>query len=178
MKKLITLILFACIGVCLAAPTNSVTKQQMPKQFFTFDFDRPGWKVAHTDRSSSGDHIIIEWTNNEPVTNWSELVTGSILFIDTTKVDAQRFANFYVEGIMPNSIDFKVNCLVDTKDDVVIEWSHKGSGKWPAQREINHISRGKDAIYRLAYTVKEASFDKEKYDFWLKSIKAAKLVDE
>ena len=176
MKKLITLIICATIGLCVADTTNNVSKVRKPKQFFTFDFDRPGWKAVHVDQS--GDSIIIEWTNSEPVTNWTELVTGSILFIDTTKVDAQRYASFYVEGIMPGSIDFKVNCLVDTSDNVVIEWSHKGSGKWPAQREITHISRGKDAIYRLAYTVKEASLDKEKYDLWLKSIRAAKLVDE
>ena len=176
MKKLITLIICATIGLCVADTTNNVSKARKPKQFFTFDFDRPGWKVAHVDQS--GDSTLIEWTNNEPVTNWTELVTGSFLFIDTTKVNAQRYANFYVEGIMPNSIDFKVNCLVDTPDNVVIEWSHKGSGKWPAQREVTHISRGKDAIYRLAYTVKETSFNKEKYDLWLKSIRDAKLVDE
>lgn len=175
MKKLITLIICATIGLCVADTTNTVSKRK-PKQFFTFDFDRPGWKVAHVDQS--GDRLIIEWTNNEPVTNWTELVTGSILFIDTTKVDAQRYASFYVEGIMPDSVDFKVNCLVDTPDNVVIEWSHKGSGKWSAQREITHISRGKDAIYRLAYTVKEISFNKDKYDFWLTSIKEVKLVDE
>ena len=176
MKKLITLIICATIGLSFADSTNTVIKKRIPEQFFSFDFDRPDWKAVHSDQS--GDSIIIEWTNNEPVTNWTELVTGSILFIDTTKVSAQRYASFYVEGIMPDSIDFKVSCLVDTSDDVVIEWSHKGSGKWPAQREVTHISRGKDAIYRLAYTVKETSFDREKYAFWLKSIRAAKLVEE
>lgn len=176
MKKLITLIACAAIGFCIADTTNTVSTANKPKQFFSFNFDRLGWKAVHSDQV--GDSLVIEWTNDEPITNWTELVTGSILFIDTTKVNAQRYANFYVEGIMPNSIDFKVNCLVDTADDVVIEWSHKGSGKWPAQREITHAFRGKDAIYRLSYTVKETSFDKQKYDAWLTNIKAAKLVDE
>ena len=79
---------------------------------------------------------------------------------------------------MLGSIDFKINSLVDTADEVVFEWSHKGSGKWPAQREVLHIIKGEDAIYRFAYTVKEASFDKKKYTFWMKSIRDTKLVDE
>jgi hypothetical protein len=61
-------------------------------------------------------------------------------------------------------------------------WSHKGSGKWPAQREIVHFFRGKDAIYRLAYTVKEKAYNsflyRLKYTYWLKAIKQAKLIDQ
>jgi hypothetical protein len=176
MKKLIMLLFCIAAGLSAEESTNDVFKGRAPKQFFSFNFDRPNWKGAYYDHS--GETIVIEWTNNEPVTNWSELVTGNIYFIDTDKINAQQYANYFVDQIKPGSIDFMIKAIIDTPDDVVFEWAHKGSGIWPAQREIVHFIRGKDAIYRLAYTVKEAAFDKEKYDVMLTNIKEAKLVDQ
>jgi|GEM_PF-5704499 len=177
MKKLIPLLLCIAVTVC-AAPTSPPVKEiegRKPQQFFSCKFDRSGWSVAHYNHSK--DYLVFEWTNQEPVTNWTELITGNIYFIDTEKVSAQRYASYFVDQIRPGSINFKVNAVVDTPDDVVLEWSHKGSGKWPAQREIVHFFRGKDAIYRLAYTVVETAFDKKKYETWLKNVENARLVD-
>ncbi len=180
MKKQILTVLFLASALVFASPNNPAPGKKpdgkSPEQFILFHRDSRDWAVAFRDQAA--DVIGIEWTvNKEPVTNWTELVTENVVFIDTKKVSAQGYANYFVEQIKPTSIDFKVNAITDTPDDVVFEWSHKGSGKWPAQREIVHVFRGKDAIYRLAYTVVETAFDKKKYEVWLKNIEEARLVD-
>jgi hypothetical protein len=181
MKKTILLIVSLLFCISIFGAKEKQNKKVQPKQWFSFAFNGTKWKVA--SHQETKETITMEWTNSgEPVTNWSELVTAQILFTDTKQINAQRFSTFFINQIKTGSIDFKVKKLLDTPDAVVFEWSHKGSGKWPAQREIVHVFRGKDAIYRLAYTVKEKSYNsflyRVKYTYWLKTIKQAKLIDQ
>lgn len=179
MKSHLWVLLIASITLSIGAKgAVSAEKfgERKPEQFVLFHRDSRNWAVAFRDQAA--DVVGIEWTvNQESVTNWTELVTENVVFIDTKKVSAQRYANYFVDQIKPTSIDFRVNPIVDTADEVVFEWSHKGSGKWPAQREIVHVFRGKDAIYRLAYTVLDTAYDESIYTAWLKNIKEARLED-
>jgi len=180
MKKLPLMVLLFASTLTFASPNNPTSAKKSdnrkPEQFVLFHRDSRNWAVAFRDQAA--DVIGIEWTvNQEPVTNWTELVTENVVFIDTKKVSAQRYADYFVDQFPPTSIDFKVSSIVNTPDEVVFEWSHKGSGKWPAQREIVHVFRGKDAIYRLAYTVLETAYDENMYAVWLKNIADARLED-
>ena len=181
MKKTIVLIVSLLFCVSIFGAKEKENKKVQTKQWFSFAFNGTKWEPAYHQETKEA--IIMEWTNSgEPVTNWTELVTAQILFTDTKQVNAQRFSTLFINQIKTGSIDFKVKRLLDTPDAVILVWSHKGSGKWPAQREIVHVFKGKDAIYRLAYTVKEKNYNtfiyRLKYIYWLKAIKQAKLVDQ
>lgn len=155
-------------------PDDIAQTKQMPRSFIEHEFDSREWAVAY--QAQDDDQIIVEWTvNSEPVENWSELITGQVFFVDS-QYSAQQFAELMVNQISPNASDFKMNFIKDTPDDVMLEWSHTGSGSWPAQHEVMRVFRGEDGLYRLAYTVKESAFSESRYRHWVDAVQRARLI--
>ena len=172
MKQILTamaIIAIACTG-CITLPTPQ-SQLRLPTHFMEHQFDGREWKVGYQNGNQRD--LISEFVlPGESVQNWTELLTAHVHFSDkdlTTLLTVMR------DQLSAGSKDFKFSILEDKPTSVAFEWSHKGSGQWPAQRECKRIMRGTDGLYTLSYAVKESSFSQVHYDKWKENIMKMQL---
>jgi hypothetical protein len=142
-----------------------------PSYFLSFRDDGRNWIIGHQARDKT--QIIKELIlSGEEIENWSELVTLYIYFED---VDLRQLEAVIEKDLNESSKDFVAIRVKDLPNDIMVEWSHNGNEQWPPQREIKRTIKTEDGIYRLSYTVKEASYDEEFYEQWKKIVFDASL---
>jgi len=135
------------------------------------EFDGRDWTIGH--EAGTQNELISEWVlPDESVHNWSELVTHQTGF---RLVDLPSYVQIIQQQLAQGSKDFRSSTLRETPDSIVFQWSHKGSGNWPAQRAICHVMRGSDGTYSLQYAVKEAAFSAGRYERWRQILLNSKL---
>ena len=145
---------------------------RLPKHSVNHQLDGRQWRVGH--QAANEQELLSEQVlKGESVKNWTELLT--LLIVYEPDVDIQRLVKAMQGQLAAGSKDFRTAVIHSRRDDVMFEWSHKGSGRWPAQREIKRVMRGTDGIYVLSYSVKELSYSPKMYETWRKNIAGAKL---
>jgi len=152
-----------------------------PTHSIQYKFDARKWTTGAKNEVFLG--RIKQWVlPGESIDNWTEIVTEEAVNIPCsfTYSDKKFVLSEYVKHIQDKvgngSDNFTTSILIETPDMIVFEWAHKGSGQWPAQREIRSVMVGRDGVvYHFAYNVKEASFSQTNYDNWKEIVLNAQL---
>lgn len=148
------------------------SKMLFPKHTFQFDLDGREWAKGFEHRTEA--EFIREYViKGQKIDDWSELITVWIILKD---VNPDAFINHINNEIGKTSIDYKSNISREGANDITLTWSHKGSGQWPAQREIKRAVKFDDGVYLLSYTVKENDYNKQTFEDWEKRISSAILL--
>jgi hypothetical protein len=171
MKRVIIVVALAamCFGCQTLPPQHSHLR--FPANYIEYQFDARKWKVGH--QAGNQTEFISEWVlPGESVENWSELISTYIRY---ESVKIEQLVTSWQNLLGKDSIEFQTTILSKSPEVIVFEWSHKGNGKWPAQREIKSVMQGSDGVYTLSYTVKESSFSQQQYNKWRSSILEARL---
>ncbi len=140
----------------------------------TIETDGRQWRPGH--RLVSHVHTTTEYVlPDQQVQNWKELVTVErLLGLADRKVEPRQLMDSIKQRIQ--SIDPKAEWKVisERDGDVTYEWRFSSDGERPAHHEMARLIKGKQDIYRIAYSAR-ADFGPNR-ERWSQLLGSAKLV--
>ena len=167
--------------VLLLASCVTTSNQYIPYSDTLFEhsidlqFDEREWTPGLFDRNQTD--MINYWVLAEE--NTQDTCTEYVCFeamMRPADFTAQHYADWLLNQIAPNAIDFELNTIKDTPSDVMLEWSHAGLKESPAARWIVRIMQGTDGLYCVTYSVQENSMDESRCRIWRTNIGEALLL--
>ncbi|MBN1787026.1 MAG: hypothetical protein JW806_01375 [Sedimentisphaerales bacterium] len=169
---------------CDAAFRNGVKKAQIkqepqqPMQKISFSFDDRQW-VESYPQDSNLPNIVEYILKDESAENLSEMVTTQFIPDSDKNIMPMELAKIVkIEFEKQQCQGFQWSLTRSEIDNVIYQWQYDSCGQWAGQYEIAHLIRGKDGIYRLAYTCKTDSVTEDKKTKWIRLINEAFLTDK
>jgi hypothetical protein len=137
------------------------------------------WHFAFADGNLQ-EGFVLEWTpKGENIEDWSKLIQIQYLPLAENlknKINAELFVNHYIQALKNTSGSTIATILSKTPNRVLLEWRLPEPVKnEKAQHEVVLVITHKNALYRVAFTVKEPLMKEEEKSQWLEILKSTTL---
>lgn len=138
----------------------------LEKQNIAFD-DRP-WQAAWGQETPS--ITSVEYVpRGDNIDQWHELITSEYIPDPQNRVSPKQFSEASLQGIKEAGFSPIIKIIKDTPDQIVLEFRIESPSN-QAQDELQIISKGKDALYAVHYTIKVADMEQKNRDKWLRNL--------
>jgi hypothetical protein len=173
MKSFVTVLLIIVASVFFTgcASTHTTTPRREVQECWSFSFDSRQWQLG--SQSANPQVAVREYIlSGQTVQDWSELVRSMYFARDV----APRVFFEQLRGNLSRGCpSLRVSTIDESIDSILFEWQHTGCQGYPAQHEIQRVSRGKTGTLTLSFVEKTRQLSAEKRSTWISIIKAANV---
>ncbi|MBL7480446.1 hypothetical protein [Legionella bononiensis] len=158
----------------VALHDDAVDPQILTYEQQNIHFDDRVWKPAWGQKSNAG------WTveyipAGDNINQWKELVTSQ--FIPGTEgVTPAQFKKTFITNLKKTGVTYSINTINEQPNQLIFEFKVTVPVNLQ-QDEIQKITRGKNGIYVLHYTIKKAEMSKANRQKWIENLKNSSIKE-
>lgn len=153
------------------APSEQSNTESLAHEKQFIEFDERIWQAAW---SKEAEYITtIQYVpKGDNINDWSELMTTQFVPNAQDKISPEQFALLSIDEIKKLGYTPIITLLSSTPDETIIEW-RLDSPSSQIQDEIKKVTKGKDGLYIIAYTIKKADMGEKNRQLWIKHLKSS-----